>query len=92
VRLEHLTTAEILRTQSPETELERVLFERIGRALEDVEEAQSEADAYEHATSVLEQSADELETLKEEIETLAKHTNDDELRGAVVRVYEDYCK
>lgn len=40
MRLEHLTTAEILRTQSPETDLERVLFDRIEEAIEEMSEAQ----------------------------------------------------
>jgi uncharacterized protein Yka (UPF0111/DUF47 family) len=92
VRLEHLTTAEILCTQSPETDLERVLFDRIAQALEDVEEAQSEVVSCGHSMSDLEQSADELETLLEEIDSLHKHADDGELRGKVTRLYEVYCK
>lgn len=40
LRIEHLTTDEILRIYSPETELERVLFDRIQGALDDVDDAQ----------------------------------------------------
>jgi len=37
-----MTTAEILRTQSPETDLERALFGRIAEAIEEAESARDE--------------------------------------------------
>jgi len=49
MRLEHLTTAEILRTQHPETDLERVLFDRIQDALAEAESAAEDAREAEQA-------------------------------------------
>jgi hypothetical protein len=43
MRLEHLTTAEILRTQHPETDLERVLFDRVSQAIGLAESFEEEA-------------------------------------------------
>jgi len=75
MNLAHLTTDEILRTASPETSLERVLFGRIESALDEAQEARNETretildyESYECPSCT--NAENEIEGLEEKIKAL----------------------
>lgn len=71
MRIKHLTTDEILRIYSPETELERVLFDRIGDALSRADEAEN-VNTFEGELDRLRNEYDDLEHEHEELTSAIK--------------------
>lgn len=86
-----MTTAEILRTQSPETDLEKVLFDRISGVIEEMEDAREEASSYGDQETQFEELKDKHQELIEEVATLMDDTDDAGLMDALTTVYKKWC-
>ena len=73
MRLEHLTTDEILRTQQPQTELEKVLFDRVEDVEERAVEAETEARIWQdQSCGACDDKETEISELSDEVIALRK--------------------